>query len=198
MNKTTNKKPQVKAVPAGEMINNDKKLTIDDKITIKELEEQLVKMKEDKEKKCASAKEQLVSMLEITVDKYRTATGTAEALRVLRFTVSDIDGSIDLSWPNSLAITMADVANSMKLKAEKLDYDEMDQLCDGFYDKEFKIIAGDTDEKHALNCMKLAEEMMRIDLCRNVGGAAEDMVEFIKRVDAEIEVTQKKLDELKA
>lgn len=198
MNKTTNNKPQVKAVHSREMKNNDKKLTLNDKITIKELEEQLVKMAEDKEKKCASAKEQLISMLEVTVDKYRTATGTAEALRVLRFTVGDTNDSIDLSWPNSLAIAMADVANSMKLKAEKLSYDEMDQLCDGFYDKEFKITSGETDEEHTLNYMKLAEEMMRIDLCRNVGGAAEDMVEFIARVDAEIEATQKKLDELKA
>ena len=38
--------------------------------------------------------------------------------------------------------------------------------------------------------------MMRIDLCRNVGGIAEDIVEFVKRVDKEIEDTEKAIEEL--
>ena len=193
MDKNTNKKPQVKAVPAGEKINNDKKMTIDDKITIKELEGQIESMKKDKEAKCKSAKEQLISMLEVTVDKYRTATGTAEALRILRFVIGD-ESWIDLSWASRLAWDMAVETEKMKDKASHLTYVEMDKLCDGFYCKEFKIAP---DAKNEEAVYELAFEMMRVDLCRNVGGAAEDMVEFIKRVEAEIDATGKKLKELR-
>jgi hypothetical protein len=186
------KKPQVKVV------KNDDKLTVDERISIKELEEKIVSMKEDKEKKCKSAKEQLVSMLEVTVDKYRTATGTAEALRVLRFVVGGeaTTDPIDLTYPNRLAWDMAGIANDMKEKAEKLSYAEMDQLCDGFYDKEFKVSPQADDDADSF--MQLAKEMMCIDLCRNVGGAAEDMVEFIKRVQEEIDATGEELKKLKA
>lgn len=174
------------------VIKNDDKLTIDDKVMIKELEDKIASMKADKEKKCKSAKEQLIDMLEVTVDKYRTATGTAEALRVLRFVC---DGTIDVNvkFACNLAWELAEVADDMRKKAESLAYAKMDQICDGFYEKEFKLADSSFD-----SCYELAFEMMRIDLCRNVGGAAEDMVEFIKRVQDEIDSTGEKLKELKA
>lgn len=163
----------------------EEKLTIDDKITIKELEEKIASMRADKDKKCRAAKEQLVSMLEVTVDKYRTATGTAEALRILRFVTGNDE--VDLTRANRLAWDMAVVTDKMRMKADKLAYAEMDKLCDGFYEKEFK---GNSD-------YELAFEMMCIDLCRNVGDAAEDMVEFIKRVQEEIDATGEELKKLK-
>jgi hypothetical protein len=182
------------------VIKDDGKLTVDDRITIKELEEKLDSMKADKEKKLTSAKEQLIGMLEVTVDKYRTATGTAEAVRVLRFVVGDQD--VHITWANRLAWDMAIETDKVKEKAESLDYAEMDKLCDGFYEKEFKAddsYGGNIDCGTPGNSYyRLAFELMRIDLCRNISGAAEDMVEFIKRVDEEIESTEKKLAELKA
>jgi len=182
--------------------NDNNKLTVDDKITIKELEESIAKMKADKEAKCSSAKEQLIETLKVTVDKYRTATGTAEALRTLRFVVGDDE--VNLTWANRLAWDMAIEADRICEKAEKLAYAEMDKLCDGFYEKEFKVsYPEDFDDSkwdaiEQEHCYKLAFEMMRIDLCRNVGPAAEDMVEFIKRVQDEIDKTGEKLKELKA
>ena len=174
------------------VVKNDN-LTIDDKILIKELEDKIAGMKEDKEKKCKAAKEQLVEMLRITVDKYRTATGTAEALRVLRFVNGD--GEVNVTWANKLAWDMAFQTERMYKKAEELSYAEMDQLCDGFYDKEFVY---DTDEYDGVEAVyRLAFEMMCIDLCRNVGGSAEDMVEFIKRTQEEIDATGEELKKLK-
>lgn len=168
------------------MEKNVIELSVDEKIAVKELEDKIESMKSDKEKKCELAKEQLISMLEVTVDKYRTATGTAEALRTLRFAKGD--GTFtSLQEANKLAFKLASTTNDMLNKAKKLKYEEMDQLCDGFYEKEFN---GDT-------FTKLAYELMCIDLCRNVGGAAEDMVEFIKRVDEEIDTTKNKLAEYK-
>ena len=172
------------------------------KVTIKELEEKLAGMKKDKETKCKFAKEQLVEMLKVTVDKYRTATGTAEALRVLRFVVGDDE--VNLTWANRLAWDMAVETDKLRKKAEKLAYAEMDKLCDGFYEKEFKVSYPEDFDDSKWNaieqehCYKLAFEMMRIDLCSNVGASAEDMVEFVKRVHEEIDATGKKLKELKA
>ena len=164
----------------------DNKLTVEDKMTIKELEDKIKSMKEDKEKKCKAAKEQLIDMLEVTADKYRTATGTAEALRVLRFVQGENRAIVYDA--NNLAQSMAGVAEKMVEKAKSLPYAEMDNLCDGFYEKDFK----------SSNAADLAYEMMKIDLCRNVGGAAEDMVEFIKRVQEEIDQTGEELKKLRA
>lgn len=165
----------------------------DTEAVIAELKESIKKMKEDREAKCAAAKEQLVSMIEITSDKYRTATGTAEALRTLRFVYGkdEIDGGI-LKMANDLSKEMAVIANSMAAKAKVLAYTQMDEICDGFYEKEFKTNNIDVNK----DVYALAREMMCIDLCRNVGGSAEDMVGFVNRCDEEIKQTQTKLDEM--
>lgn len=162
-------------------------------VAIKELEEKLKGMKEDKLAKCKAAKKQLVEMLKVTVDKYRTATGTAEALRVLRFAKGD--DNVPILMANTLAYDMAGEADRMRKKAEKLDYVKMDTLCDGFYEKDFDMDEGEDGVSYYYS---LAFEMMRIDLCRNVGGSAEDMVEFIKRTQEEIDATGEELKKLKA
>jgi hypothetical protein len=129
-------------------------------------------------------------MLQVTVDKYRTATGTVEALRVLQF----IDSTkAELVIADVIADEMAVETERMRKKAEKLTYEEMDELCDGFYDKEY-VVKNNLSLRDQVE--DLAFEMMRIDLCRNVGGAAEDMVEFVKRVDGEIEKVEAELKEL--
>lgn len=169
-------------------INLNEQFPVDIDEQIAELEDKLDKMDKDREAKCEAAKGQLVEMIEITQDKYRTATGVAEALRVIRFVdVYNGDHVKELDIAHDLAIQMAGVCWDMSEKARSLDYNEMDKLCDGFYNKSF---AGSDDD--------LAYEMMKIDLCRNVGGAAEDMVEFWKHVQEEIDDTCKALDELKA
>jgi hypothetical protein len=171
-------------------------------VTIKELEDKIAGMKADRDKKCKAAREQLVDTLKVTVDKYRTATGTAEALRVLRFVVGNDE--VNLAWANRLAWDMAVEADKIRKKAEKLAYAEMDNLCDGFYEKEFKLAYPKTDNDmdygpiETDHLYQLAFEMMRIDLCRNVGGAAEDMAEFIKRVSKDINETGEELKKLKA
>ena len=159
--------------------------------TKKELEEKLAKMTEDRDNKCKAAKDQLVEMLKITADKYRTATGTAEALRVYRFAnANDNKFERDITEANNIAHSMAEGTEQMMNRAIELSYEEMDQLCDGFYDKNFTITRNDS-------CVdKLVFEMMKIDLCRNVGGSAEDMVSFVKRSQEEIDATEKALKEL--
>lgn len=159
-----------------------------DKAVAQELVDKLQSMTEDRSKKCEAAKNQLIESLKVTADKYRTATGVMEALRVLRMVNdSSCDGEFDTA--KTLASWMVNEVNKLTDKAEKLSFAEMDQLCDGAYETDFISI----DE---FNSLDLAFELMRLDLCRNVGPAAEDMIEFQKRVDEEINQTESKLNEL--
>lgn len=156
-----------------------------------ELQQKLDKMIEDRDKKCAAAKTQLVDMLDVTVNKYLTATGVAEAFRILEFLHLDNER---VGCAAALAIKMADYSSSMKKKVEELSYEDMDKVCEGFYDEDFANKIIHLEEYDAK--IMLAEQMMCIDLCRNVGGAAEDMVSFVKRVEEEIEATKKALADL--
>ena len=168
-------------------INLNEQFPVDIDEQIAELKGKIEKMQEDREAKCKAAKKQLVEMIEVTGDKYYTATGVAEALRIIRFVKGEGQSSdLDIVRARDLARDMAGQCALMADKARELGYGEMDLLCDGFYDKMF-----------AKGNESLSYEMMRIDLCRNVGGAAEDMVEFWKHVKEEIDDTCKALDELK-
>lgn len=163
---------------------------------VAELEDKIAKMEADREAKCTAAKTQLVDMLEVTADKYRTATGVAEALRVLRFTHGENGPRVLLGDAALLAVKMAGVAANMAEHAKERAPYEMDKLCDGYYDNDLASKAADI--KKGVSSFELAFEMMCIDLCRNVGGAAEDMAEFCRRSDEEILSTKKALEEAKA
>ena len=132
-------------------------------------------------------------MLDVTVNKYLTATGVAEAFRILEFLHIDYDR---VSCAAELAIKMANYSLSMEKKAKELSYEDMDKICEGFYDEDFANKIIHLEEYDAK--IKLAEQMMCIDLCRNVGGAAEDMVAFIERVDEEIKATEQTISNLKS
>lgn len=159
----------------------------------KELEEKIAKMEQDRNAKTDAAKKQLIDMLEVTAAKYLTATGVAEALRVLRFTHGENGPRVMLGDAAALARKMSGVAAHMMEVAEDLAPYEMDNLCNGFYTEDYATKAADV--KYGSSNFELAYEMMCIDLCRNVGGAAEDMVGFCTRVDEEIESTKKALEE---
>lgn len=171
--------------------------SIEDKVNdklIEELEQKLASMKDDKETKLTAAKEQLIDKLSVTADQYHTATGTAEALRTLRFALgSEVRASMRDAV--MLANEMANEALAMATKASELECSDMGQLCDGFYEPNF-VLSDDKFLDIEDLAYELAFEMMRLDLCRNVGGAAEDIVSFMERVDDEIAATQAKLDEM--
>lgn len=164
--------------------------------SIKEQCQELVntfeKMIQDRDAKLEAAKEQLVENLNITSDKFRTVTGTMEAMRVIRMVFDgdpkDMEVYDVIGMAKGIALTMAVRAKEIADKALTLGYAEMDQLCDGFYDTDFA-----NGESSAID---MVEELMAIDLCRNVGPASEDIVGFLDRVDIDIAETVAKLDEL--
>ena len=169
----------------------------DTEAIVAELKESIKKMESDREVKLKAAKKQLVEMINITADKYRTATGTAEAYRVLKFIYGD-EGDMGclLNDACHLAHEMAEIAQDMALEASSLSYDDMDKLCEKYYTKDFNFEDMVGSEDFVSCAYYLAEEMMCIDLCRNVGGSAEDMVGFMNRCDEEIKQVKDKLDEL--
>lgn len=167
----------------------DNEIAVEDQI--KELEERIANMKKDKEAKCKMAKEQLIETLSITSEKYLTATGVAEALKALRFSLEkERSSQVMVHDASKLAVEMSNITRAMTTKAVELEYSKMNELCDDFYNPKFA--EDDTNTPY-----DLAFEMLCIDLCRNVGSIADDMVEFIKHTQADIDATGEKLKELK-
>lgn len=147
------------------------------------------KMYEDRDAKALAAKERLVSQLKITSDKYMTGNGVMSALETVRLVVDKYEDDIfnEISNAKTLAMVMADKAARMAEKAEELNPDEMDKLCDGFYIVDFAATDG--------SMLDLMEELMSLQLCQNVGPSAEDVVEFLNHTDEEIKKAKKNLED---
>lgn len=193
------KKPNKKAVPvkvptAYELYDMEQILKSKDFATdaCQQWVDQIQKMVEDRDAKCESAKAQLIESLKITADKYRTATGPMEALRVMRMVndgkPEDMQIFEELEQARNLAADMVAEVSKLHDKAEKLGWAEMDQLCKDSYSEDFL--------SDGFSAMDLCFELMRLDLCRNVGPAAEDMVSFIDRSQEEINAVKEKVDQV--
>lgn len=154
--------------------------------TAKEMAKSIAKMYDDRDKKATSAKDHLVSQLEVTSDKYRTANGVMAALQVVRDVLGKTtDYAEDISIAKTVATRMANTAYEMSEKAVQLDPEEMDQLCLGFYDQAFSEGKG--------SALEMIDELMSLQLCQNVGPNAEDIAEFCKTADEEIEKAREEL-----
>lgn len=155
--------------------------------TAKKQAKDIAKMYEDRDKKAVGAKEHLVSQLEVTIDKYRTANGVMSALDTLR-TVMGEGGEnkyAEIQAAQRIAKRLAVVTTNMAAKAKELDPEEMDKLCDGFYDMDLvnKNVGPEA----------LAEQLMILHLCQNVGPSAEDVSDFCRTADEEIEKARTEL-----
>ena len=149
----------------------------------------IAKMYEDRDKKALGARDHLVSQLEVTADKYRTANGVMSALDTVRLVAGNHTGDDlmgDIAMAKGVAIVMAHKAQDMRDKAQELDPDDMDQLCDGFYEKEFA-------ESESLTAVDMVVELMLLQLCQNVGPAAQDVADFCRTADEEIEKARNNL-----
>jgi hypothetical protein len=81
------------------------------------------------------------------------------------------------------------VAWSMYEKAEKLTPDDAGfaDFCDGFYNEEFSATENDP--------IDMVSELMRLQLCQQVGPSADDLFAFCTRIDEEIEKARQNLRE---
>ena len=171
------------------VIDNDKK---DDSDVREELVSKIASMESDRDIKIGNAMEQLVESLKVTADKYRTATGVMEALRVMRMVndgcPSDMRIYDEIEGARDLASLMVEEVGKLVEKAKGLKASDMESLCDGAYEVDFV--------SKGFSAMDLCFELMRLDLCRNVGPAAEDITGFWKRSMEEIVDTKEELDRM--
>ena len=160
---------------------------VDSQSVAEEMAKSIAKMYEDRDKKALNAKETLVSQLKVTVDKYRTANGVMSALQTVRDVIgADIDVKEAIAMAKSLATGMANVADLMAKRADELEPEAMRELCDGFYDAAFS--------EHDSSAIEMANELMILQLCQNVGPSAEDISDFLTRADEEIEKAREDLN----
>lgn len=146
----------------------------------------IAKMYEDRDRKALGARDHLVSQLEITSDKYRTANGVMNALQVVRDVLGTTTDYVEeISIAKTAATKMAGIAQDMAKKAGELDPEEMDQLCFGFYDPVFS-------EGNA-SALEMIDELLVLQLCQNVGPNAEDVAQFCRTADEEIEKARENL-----
>lgn len=149
-----------------------------------DIETSIKKMVEDRDKKVAGAREHLVSQLKVTSDKYRTANGVMSAYMTIRDIVGTdyITLSMQLDEAKAIASRMSGIALEMAEKAKTLAIEDLHTLCDDFYDPEFCESFSDGDE----DLFNLAKQLMLLELCQNVGPAAQDVSDFWTTANEEI------------
>lgn len=171
---------------SGKVSRNDRKVKLmteeaGNRKVAEEMAASIAKMREDKEKKASGAKEHLIGQLEVMSDKYRTANGVMSALDTFRDILGKnhwLDVQQEIDTAGEIATAMAAKAAEMAAKARELEPAEMDRLCEGFYTEDFS--------EHTTSGVQMAEELMLLQLCQNVGPAAQDIVDFISTADQEI------------
>lgn len=155
--------------------------------TARQMAKSIAKMYEDRDKKVLNARNHLVSQLKVTSDKYRTANGVMSALDTVRLVFGNNEPSLagEVSIAKMTASEIAVITVEMADKARELDPENMDELCDGFYDKEFSEGEG--------SVIDMVRQLMILQLCQNVGPSAEDIMEFCRTADEEIDKAREDL-----
>lgn len=162
--------------------------TADPKETADEQAKSIRHMIRERDKKATNAKEHLISKLDVTIDKYRTANGVMSALQTVRAVAgdhSDLTLEEEIGMAKRVATDMASMTNDMMLKAKSLVPEKMDKLCSGFYSLSFSEEDG--------SAIEMVGQLMQLQLCQNVGPDAEDIVGFCKQADEEIEKARENL-----
>ncbi len=148
----------------------------------KEMAESIRKMYEDRDKKAMNAKSHLISQLKLTSEKYCTANGVMSALDTVRTVYGEVATNgiyPEIQMAQCLAKKLSVTATKMAEKASDLDPEDMAELCDSFYK---------TDMVNSNLCPEgLAEQLMILQLCQNIGPNASDVSDFCGRADEEIE-----------
>ena len=141
-------------------------------------------MYEDRDRKALTGKARIVDKLEILADKYRTANGVMAALGCVRDVFGEQAKELTLAETIDIAKGAANelsgVANKMRDKLMNLDPDDemFANVCDGFFNKAFSGTENDA--------IDMVVELMRLQLCQQVGPDTHDLVDFCNRTDEEI------------
>lgn len=162
------------------------------------LDTEVKRMTEAMYEKVDGALDHMIKNLLVAADKYMTYRGFDTAYNYLK----------QYNHPDPLAVaavTAFNLSNTAKLmveRARKIKKDiqsvpdltiaeSLSNFCDDFYSDEFinDVDAWMYEEKHSHSVIieQIAVEAMRIDLCTNVGSAAQDIADFIMQAKDEID-----------
>ena len=155
---------------------------IDPNEVAKEMAKSIGKMYEDRDKKAMGAKEHLIAQLKLMAEKYITANGVMSALDTVRTVYGEVATNgiyPEIQMSQRLAKKLSVVATKMAEKAKELDPEDMSELCDSFYKADIV--------NSSIGPEDLAEQLMILQLCQNIGPNASDVSDFCGRADEEID-----------
>lgn len=148
------------------------------------------KMIDKRDEKVDGARDHLVETLSITREKYLTGSGVMAALHALYEVYGDqpqADIMPLISSAKTLTIQLAEICESMSGFARDCELEEFQTFCDGYY-------AGDFANKDVITPDDLAKENLVLNLCQQVGPAAQDIWDFKVTADEEIMKVWEKLE----
>lgn len=149
------------------------------------------KMSADRDQKIEGAMDNFLTQLDVVADKYLTANGIMAALETVRDVLGEhnsIDFITEFTYAQNIAQRISRTARTMRESAEETKPENMAFLCDSFFDHNFTI-----EEEPSVS--DVAFELMRLQLCQNVGPNASDITNFFINANAEIETAQANLIE---
>ena len=183
-------KPTKKQAKIVEMPKQDEIDLID---LIAEVEQSLEKMKKDQEEKLTSGIKNFFDIIGTTADKYRTVTGMVVVLQDLQL-FGERPSEVTPYDNASLGCVVANkVADRLEAVSETDHIDLIEDLVnivDNLYVHKFT-------KMNTWKIKETLEEMQMIKICQQLGPIADNLVEFKKRTDEEIENTERKLANLK-
>lgn len=141
----------------------------------------IIKMKDAAEEKVANARVHLCETLSITAEKYLTANGVMAALDTLRQVLGnddDTDFAVQLEIATEVAKAMSQATLTMMERADTIDVEDFDKLCEEFYTADFTT--------ELPNAQTMTQELMLLQLCQNVGPSAQDILDFRSSSEEEI------------
>lgn len=149
------------------------------------IKEKIVK----RDEKLNAAREHLIANISVTSDKYLTANGLMIALDIVRDVVKDSSLPLEkeLELARAAARNVSDIAEELEQKARNLDINEFGNFCEDVYECDFVLIENTYGE--------LIEELLILQLCQNIGPAAQDIADFKTAADEDIEESKQQLNE---
>lgn len=171
-------------------ISNDKR---EDKTPLEvaqDMSADIDKMIDKRDEKVDGARDHLVETLGITREKYLTGSGVMAALQALYEAYGNHEqmGIMALiASAKTITMQLAETCESMAGFARDCELEEFQTFCDGYYDDNFA-------NKDVISPTDLAKEILVLNLCQQVGPAAQDIWDFKVTADEEIMKVWEKLE----
>lgn len=155
-----------------------------------DLENQMYSMIDKKNEKLELGRTSLINMLEVTRDKFKTVNGTNHVYQAMLDAklYKNFDCPNLICWANDIATNFAEEFDSLvnDITDENSIEDIQELFLDRFYTRKYKF-DGATD---------FIDELIAIQMVREIDGTCNDLLEFQKVAEEEIDKVVQKIAEL--